>query len=72
MLDMQAWFVKSKMSNSEFPADRIVDKSYVDHAVGEARAVRAGEQGQHAPPAAADTVRRRQGGQEARYAASEV
>jgi NitT/TauT family transport system substrate-binding protein len=34
MLDMQAWFVKSKMSNSEFPADRIVDKSYVDHAVG--------------------------------------
>jgi NitT/TauT family transport system substrate-binding protein len=34
MLDMQAWFVKSKMSNSEFPADRIVDKSYVEHAVG--------------------------------------
>ena len=33
MLDMQAWFVKSKMSNSEFPADRIVDKSYVDHAM---------------------------------------
>ena len=33
MLDMQAWFVKNKMSNSEFPADRIVDKSYVDYAV---------------------------------------
>jgi NitT/TauT family transport system substrate-binding protein len=33
MLDMQAWFVKNKMSNSEFPADRVVDKSYVDHAV---------------------------------------
>jgi len=34
MLDMQAWYRKSKMSNSEFPADRIVDKSYVDHAMG--------------------------------------
>ena len=33
MLDMQAWYVKNKMSNSEFPADRVVDKSYVDHAV---------------------------------------
>jgi NitT/TauT family transport system substrate-binding protein len=33
MLDMQAWFHKSKMSNSEFPADRLVDKSYVDYAV---------------------------------------
>ena len=33
MLDMQAWYVKSKMSNTEFPADRIVDKSYVDNAV---------------------------------------
>ena len=33
MLDMQSWFVKNKMSNSEFPADRIVDKSYVDYAV---------------------------------------
>ena len=33
MLDMQAWYVKSKMSNSEFPADRIVDKSYVDYAL---------------------------------------
>ena len=33
MLDMQAWFVKNKMSNAEFPADRIVDKSYVDYAL---------------------------------------
>ena len=32
MLDMQAWFLKSKMSNAEFPADRIVDKSYVEYA----------------------------------------
>jgi hypothetical protein len=30
---MQAWFVKNKMSNTEFPADRIVDKSYVDNAL---------------------------------------
>jgi len=34
MLDMQAWFVKSKMSNIEAPADRIVDRSYVDYALG--------------------------------------
>jgi NitT/TauT family transport system substrate-binding protein len=33
MLDMQAWYVKNKMSNAEFPADRIVDKSYVDYAL---------------------------------------
>jgi NitT/TauT family transport system substrate-binding protein len=33
MLDMQAWFIKNKMSNSEFPADRVVDKSYVDYAL---------------------------------------
>jgi NitT/TauT family transport system substrate-binding protein len=33
MLDMQAWFVKNKMSNMEFPADRIVDMSYVDYAL---------------------------------------
>jgi len=33
MLDMQAWFHRSKMSNAEFPADRIVDKSYVDYAL---------------------------------------
>jgi NitT/TauT family transport system substrate-binding protein len=33
MLDMQSWFVKNKMSNTEFPADRVVDKSYVDNAL---------------------------------------
>ncbi len=33
MLDMQAWFHRSKMSNAEFPADRVVDKSYVDYAL---------------------------------------
>jgi NitT/TauT family transport system substrate-binding protein len=33
MLDMQAWFLKSKMSNAEFPADRIVDKSYINYAL---------------------------------------
>jgi NitT/TauT family transport system substrate-binding protein len=33
MLDMQAWFVKNKMSSAEFPADRVVDKSYVDYAL---------------------------------------
>jgi NitT/TauT family transport system substrate-binding protein len=33
LLDMQAWFVKNKMSNIEFPADRLLDKSYVDYAL---------------------------------------
>ena len=33
MLDMQAWYVKNKMSNMQFPADRIVDKSYIDYAL---------------------------------------
>ncbi len=32
MLDMQGWFVKNKMSNMQFPAERIVDKSYVEYA----------------------------------------
>ena len=32
MLDMQAWYIKSKMSTAAFPADRIVDKSYVEYA----------------------------------------
>jgi NitT/TauT family transport system substrate-binding protein len=32
MLDMQAWFLKNKMSNSEFPAERVVDTSYVEEA----------------------------------------
>ena len=34
MLDMQAWFVKNKMSNVEFPAERVVDLSYIDFALG--------------------------------------
>jgi NitT/TauT family transport system substrate-binding protein len=33
MLDMQAWFRKSKMSNAEFPPERLVDSSYVDYAL---------------------------------------
>jgi NitT/TauT family transport system substrate-binding protein len=33
MLDMQAWFVKSKMSSGELPAERLLDTSYVDYAV---------------------------------------
>jgi NitT/TauT family transport system substrate-binding protein len=33
MLDMQSWFVRNKMSNAEFPPDRVVDKSYVDYAL---------------------------------------
>jgi NitT/TauT family transport system substrate-binding protein len=32
MLDMQAWFLKNKMSNREFPAERVVDTSYVAEA----------------------------------------
>ena len=32
LLDMNAWYVKNKMSNREFPAERIVDKSYVEYA----------------------------------------
>lgn len=34
MLDMQAWFVKNKMSSTQFPAERLVDTSYVDYALG--------------------------------------
>jgi len=33
MLDMQAWFHKSKMSNAEFPPERLVDTSYVEYAL---------------------------------------
>jgi NitT/TauT family transport system substrate-binding protein len=33
MLDMQAWYTKSKMSNSHFPAERLVHTSYVKEAV---------------------------------------
>jgi NitT/TauT family transport system substrate-binding protein len=34
MLDMQAWYAKNKMSNMQFPPERIVDRSYVDYALG--------------------------------------
>lgn len=32
LLDMNAWYVKNKMSITQFPAERIVDKSYVEYA----------------------------------------
>ncbi len=33
LLDMNAWYVKNKMSNVQFPAERIVDRSYIDNAL---------------------------------------
>ena len=30
---MKAWYVKNKMSNVQFPAERIVDSSYIDDAL---------------------------------------
>jgi NitT/TauT family transport system substrate-binding protein len=33
MLDIQAWYVKNKLANVQFPADRLVDTSYVDFAI---------------------------------------
>ena len=33
MLDIQAWYVKNKLSNAQFPAERLVDSSYVDFAL---------------------------------------
>jgi NitT/TauT family transport system substrate-binding protein len=33
MLDMQAWYGANKMSTANFPAERVVDSSYVDYAV---------------------------------------
>ena len=32
MLDMQAWFARNKFANARFPADRLVDPSYAEHA----------------------------------------
>jgi NitT/TauT family transport system substrate-binding protein len=32
MLDMQDWFAKNKFSTARFPAERLVDMSYIDHA----------------------------------------
>ena len=34
MLDIQAWYVKHKLANREFPAERLVDTSYAEHARG--------------------------------------
>ena len=48
MLDMQAWYRANKFSSAQLPAERLVDTSYADYAVAEARAVRAGEQGEPA------------------------
>ena len=33
MLDMQAWYVKAKMSNMQFPKERLVNTSYAEQAV---------------------------------------
>ena len=33
MLDINKWYVANKMSAKEFPAERLVDSSYIDHAV---------------------------------------
>jgi NitT/TauT family transport system substrate-binding protein len=33
LLDMNDWFVKNKMSNVRFPAERVVDTRYVDYAL---------------------------------------
>ncbi len=32
LLDIQAWYVKSKMINSQFPAEKLIDTSYIEHA----------------------------------------
>ena len=48
MLDINKWYVKNKMSAKEFPAERLMDSSYIDHAIAEARAVRAPDEGQQA------------------------
>ena len=33
LLDIQAWYVKNKLSNVQLPAERLVDNSYIDAAV---------------------------------------
>jgi len=33
MLDIQAWYVKNKLANMQFPAERLVNTSYIDNAV---------------------------------------
>jgi NitT/TauT family transport system substrate-binding protein len=34
MLDIQAWFVKNKLAHMAFPAERLVDRSHIDQAIG--------------------------------------
>jgi len=33
MLDIQAWYVKNKLATAQFPAERLVDSSYIDAAI---------------------------------------
>jgi NitT/TauT family transport system substrate-binding protein len=33
MLDINKWYVQNKMSTTEFPAQRVVDSSYIDYAI---------------------------------------
>jgi NitT/TauT family transport system substrate-binding protein len=33
MLDIQAWYAKNKLASAQFPAERLVDTSYIDFAV---------------------------------------
>jgi NitT/TauT family transport system substrate-binding protein len=33
LLDIQAWYVKNKLANAQFPAERLMDTSYIDQAV---------------------------------------
>ena len=48
LLDIQTWYVKASMSQTQFPPERIATTDYSDYAAAEARAVRAREQGQQA------------------------
>jgi NitT/TauT family transport system substrate-binding protein len=32
LLDIQSWYLKSKMTNAQFPAERLVNNSYIEHA----------------------------------------
>ena len=32
MLDIQAWYLKNKMTNAQFPAERLIDASFIEHA----------------------------------------
>jgi hypothetical protein len=33
MLDIQDWYLKTKMINAKFPAERLLDMSYIQNAV---------------------------------------